>query len=44
MDHFSIDKYNEAECMLERYIRNLKKENPYLKDELNFPFDLFYLK
>lgn len=35
---------NEAECMLERYIRNLKKKNPYLKDELNFSFDLFYLK
>lgn len=34
---------NEAECMLERYIRDLKKENSYLKDGLSF-FDLFYLK
>lgn len=30
--------------MLERYIRDLKNEHPYLKDELNFSFDLFYLK
>ncbi|WP_278849763.1 hypothetical protein [Thomasclavelia spiroformis] len=29
--------------MLERYIRDLKKENSYLKDGLSF-FDLFYLK